>query len=132
MGAHSPRQSLVVALATGVVSVVPIGRAPRRVRAAVVAGTGLVAGGAMFTALNRPHVVGFEQQPTPARPAAAIGAVVGAAAAGAMAVGVVLDREAEQFLVRRGVRRPRLVLGVAGAVLSYVFDALDRRFDTAD
>jgi len=119
-------------VATGALSVVPIGRAPRRVRTALVAGTGLVAGGAMFTALNRPEVLGRDQEPTPARPAAAIGAAVATAAAGAVALGVVLDREAERFLVRRGVRRPRLVLGVAGGVLSYAIDMLDRRFDTED
>lgn len=130
MGVQSPRQSLVFAVLTGVVSTVPVWRAPRGVRTALIAGSGALAGGAMFTALNRPHVLGSQQDPAPVPVAAAIGTAVGAAASSAVALGLVLDREAERFLVRRGVRRPRIVLGVAGGALSYVLDVLDRRFDT--
>ncbi|WP_313408258.1 hypothetical protein [Aeromicrobium sp.] len=132
MGAQSPRQSVVLALVTAAVSTVPIWRAPRPVRTVLLAGTGALAGGGAFTALSRPHVFGLQQEPAPAPVAASVGAAAGIASAGAMALALVLDREAERFLVRHGVRRPRLVLAAAGGVLSYAMDVLDRRFDTPD
>ena len=132
MGKQSPRQSLAFAALTGVVSVVPIGRASRGVRAAVAAASGVAAGGATYVALNRPDVIACSREPVPARQSAAVGAGVGALVAGVMAVGFVMDRAFEQALVRRNVPHPRLVLGVAGAVLSYALDVVDRRFDTPD
>ncbi|GAA3531933.1 hypothetical protein AFL01nite_20330 [Aeromicrobium flavum] len=124
MGARETRQSLAFAALTGLVSVVPIGRAPRRVRIAVAATSGAVAGGAAFLALRSKDV--------PAPPSALAGAGLGGVAAGATALGFTVDRAFEQALVRRGVPHPRLVLGVLGAGLSYALDVLDRRFDTAD
>lgn len=130
MGAQSPRSSAALAVATGAFSVIPIWRAPRRVRTALFAGTGVLTGGAVFAALRRPDVFGARQEPAPTRVAAPIGVAAGAAAAAATALGLVVDREAERFLVRHGVRRPRLVLGLAGGVLYYAIDVLDRALDT--
>ncbi|MCD9153566.1 hypothetical protein [Aeromicrobium duanguangcaii] len=132
MGAQSPRQSLLLAVATGVVSILPIGRAPRGVKAALAAGTGLTAGGAAFVALRRPDLIAAAREPVPARQSAVVSAGLGVLAAGATVAGIATDRAFERALVRRGVAHPRLVLGVAGAVLSYAMDVLDRRSDTDD
>lgn len=132
MGKQSPRQSLAFAALTGIASIVPIGRAPRGVRAAVAGASGVLAGGATYVALNRPDVIAAPREPVPAPQSAAIGAGVGALVVGATVVGFVVDRAFEQALVRWNVPHPRLVLGAAGAVLSYALDVLDRRFDTPD
>ncbi|GAA2078397.1 hypothetical protein IDH50_01255 [Aeromicrobium tamlense] len=130
MADQSPRQSLVFAALTGLASIVPIWRAPRPVRFALVAGTGLVAGGAAYVALTRPDLIDADREPVAAPQSAAVGTGVAVLAGGATAVGFAVDRAFEQGLVRRGVKHPRLVLGTAGAVLSYAIDVLDRRFDS--
>lgn len=127
MGEQSTRQSLAFAAASGLVSLVPIGRAPRGAKVAVVAVSGIAAGAAGFVALNRPDVLGAIRAPVPAPQSALIGASLGGVAAGATALGIAMDRAFEQALVRRGVPHPRLALGAAGAVLSYVLDRMDRR-----
>ena len=132
MGEQSPRQTLAFAVTTGLASVVPIGRAPRGVKVALSAGTGVAAGAAAFVALRRPDLIAASREPVPAPQSAVVSAGVGALAAGATVAGIATDRAFERALVRRGVRHPRLWLGVAGAVLSYAMDELDRRFDTAD
>lgn len=132
MGEQSPRQSLAFAALTGLASIVPVGRASRGVRLAVGAASGVAAGGAVYVALNRPDVIAAAREPVPVPQSAAIGAGVGALVAGTMVAGFAMDRAFEQALVRRNVPHPRLVLGAAGAVLSYTLDVLDRRFDTPD
>lgn len=131
MAEQSPRQSVVFAALTGLASIVPIWRAPRPVRVALVAGTGLVAGGAAYVALSRPDMVDADREPVAAPQSAAVGTGVAVLAGGATAVGFTVDRAFEQGLVRRGVKHPRLVLGAAGAVLSYAIDVLDRRLDAS-
>lgn len=130
MGEKSPRQTLAFAAVSGLVSLVPIGRAPRGMKVALVAASGIAGGAAAFIALNRPDVFAASRVPVPAPQSAVIGAGVGGVAAGATALGIVMDRAFEQALVRRGVPHPRLALAAAGAVMSYVLDTLDRRFDT--
>lgn len=122
------QHSTVLAVATGAASVVPVWRAPRSVRAALAGGLGVAAGAATFVGARVPAAFGEEHEPLPVRPAAAIAGAVGALMVAATVAGIALDRSAEGFLVRRGVRRPRLVLGVVGAGLSYAVDAADRRF----
>lgn len=124
MGEQSPRQSLAFAAASGLVSLVPIGRAGRRVKVALSAASGATAGVAGFVVLRR--------QPLPVPQAALIGAGMAGAVAGATALGIVMDRAFEEALVRRGVRRPRLAMGVAAVGLSYVLDVLDRRVSSSD
>lgn len=129
MADQSLRQSLAFAALTGLASVVPVWRAPRPVRLAFVAGTGLVSGGAAYVALHRPDLIDADREPLPAPQSAGVGIGLGALAAGAATAGLAADRAFERGLVRRGVQHPRLVLGVAGAVLAYALDVLDRRFD---
>lgn len=129
MAVQSTPQSLVFAAMTGAVSLVPLWRAPRPVRTALVAGSGLAMGAGVFTVLTRPDLFDADRDPVPAPASAAVGAAAATVAAGAVAVGITADRLLEQFLVRRGVRRPRLVIGVVGFAGSYALDVLDRAFD---
>lgn len=125
------QRSTAIALATGAASVVPLWRAPRAVRAAVVAGAGLATGAVTFVGARVPEAFGASQDPAPVRPAAAIAVAAGGLMAAATVAGISMDRVAERFLVGRGVRRPRLVLGVAGAALSWLADGAERRTDAA-
>jgi len=120
-------RSTALALATGAASVVPLWRAPRAVRAAVVAGAGIAAGAATFVGARVPEAFGGSHDPVPVRPAAAVAVAAGGLMAAATVAGIALDRSGERLLVRRGVRHPRLVLGVAGAALSWLADAAERR-----
>ena len=85
---------------------------------------------AAYVALTRPDLIDADREPVAAPPSAAIGAGVAVLTGGAAAVGFAVDRAFERGLVRRGVKHPRLVLGAAGAVLSYAVDVLDRRLDS--
>ena len=128
----SSQRSLVIALVTGAASVVPIWRAPRAIRATVALGVGAAVGGAAFVGARVPEAFGETSDPVPPRPAAAIAVAAGGLMTAVTVAGIAMDRGAERFLVERGVRRPRLVLGVAGGVLSYAIDAIDRRLSTDD
>lgn len=61
------------------------------------------------------------QMPPAQRAVAAV--TLGASLYGASALGVVADTKAEQWLRDRGVRRPRLVLGLAAGVLTWFTSA---------
>lgn len=132
MGAQSPRQSLALAVVTGAVSTIPVWRAPRGVKRAAIAGFGLAAGAGAYAAFRRPDLLGAKREPVPARASVAIAAVTVGVTGGATALAFTLDRVFEQALVRRGIGHPRLVMGAAGAVLSYGMDMIDRRYDTPD
>lgn len=67
------------------------------------------AGGAMF--------LGGQARP-PAR--AAVAVVAGATLFGASALGTVADTKAEEWLLRKGVRRPRLWMGLVAAVVTWL------------
>lgn len=122
-------ESLAFAAVTAVFSAVPLGRASRRARWATSGAAALVAAPAAAVIVSR--TVASPSAPAPRRvvgPAVA-GGVAGTAAAGVMAAAFVVDRLMEDALVRRGVRRPRVVIAVASAAISLVADRLDQRFD---
>lgn len=121
------QRSAVTALATGAASVVPIWRAPRGVRAAIAVGGGVAVAGAAFAGARVPEAFDGTHEPVGVRPAAVIAAAAGGLMAGATLAGFAMDRSAERFLVQRGVRHPRLVLGAVGAGLSWLADAASRR-----
>ncbi|WP_229053172.1 hypothetical protein [Aeromicrobium sp. Leaf350] len=125
------RASLAFSVLAGAVSAVPIGRASRRTRRLV---AGLAAGGTALAAAVAVRDLLQEADAPPrlsprelAAPAATAGAAA-AVAAGVMASSFAVDRRMEAALVKRGVTRPRLLIGVAAAVMSFLADRVDGRF----
>ena len=99
----------------------PPARIPVAVRRSLHLGLGAAAAGAVLWATSRPAAPGADAQaeldgeplPLPARVAiaSAIGSLVALSSVGGMA----LDSAAERALLRRGVRRPRVWIGIAAA-----------------
>lgn len=98
----------------------------------MIVGTGVTTAVGVAAVMRRPDLVGEDREPVENRVSAVAGVGAGGAMAAATALAFTLDRVFEQSLVRRGVARPRLVIGVAGFALSYAMDVLDRRVDTPD
>ncbi|WP_416952243.1 hypothetical protein ACNKF0_11505 [Nocardioides sp. T5] len=137
---------LLTAAVTGVVTArMPMHRWSRPTRWALHGGTGaLVAAGTAWVA-RHPGQLGGEDQPEdqadqqaePAerpRPLGAASTTALALAAGALVAGVsrggqAADGWAEGWLLRRGVRRPRVWLGVAAAGASLGMSLVERRQD---
>lgn len=109
---NTPESRLAQSVATGVFTAAV---SPRRLSARslvtmhTLSGLLGVAGGAA--------VLGRDAAP---RQRVALGAVGGVVLAGASALGVVADVKAEEWLRRRGVRRPRLWMGILAAGLTWV------------
>ena len=120
----------------GLASSIPIGRASRRTnrRVATVsavavgaAAAGLTAGAA---AAQRDAATEGPAAPPTARQAvgpALVGILAGAGTFGVVVASVAIDRRLEAVLVRRGVPRPRLALGIASGVVSFAMDRLESR-----
>lgn len=114
------------ALATGVLTLPdparrsPAGRFALRSSAAAITGVGVWAGTGQLSEIryDLPTRAGFT--------AGAVGLVYGVAELGEW-----LDRLTQRRLVRMGVRRPRIVMAVAGAGLGLALAVLDRRPDPA-
>lgn len=130
------RTSFAFSVLAGLASAVPIGRASRRSRrlaagfSAVAAGTAAAALTATAASAEREAAAAGSAAPPTARQAVGpllVGALAGGAAVGVVVVSVAIDRRLESVLVRRGVRRPRLALGIASGVLSFAADRLDNR-----
>lgn len=62
----------------------------------------------------------------------AAGAAVGGTMAGASVVGVVVDIKGEEWLRRRGVRRPRLWMGILAGVLTWLTSKPTTSLDSLD
>lgn len=120
-------RTAAISVATALGSAVPLWRAPRAVRGALVAGSGLLTGGAAFVSLRTPEEIEADRQALSVPAAAGAGVAFGALAAGAVVAGLAVDREVERFLLRRGVGRPRLVMGVAAGALHWAIEGLERR-----
>lgn len=109
---NTPESRLVQSVATGAFTAfVSPGRMSTRSRTTMHALSGLVGAGAGAFGLA-------EKMPVAQRTVAA--AAIGATLYGASALGVVADEKAEQWLRGRGVRRPRLVMGIVAGVLTWV------------
>lgn len=101
------RSAIVDGVATGVLTLYPLGRAPKPVRIAWVAIPSAVAG-----ALG---AIGARE----ARMASIVtGAGVAAAVAGLQTVSLQVDRAIERRLRQWGVPKPRLAMGVAAGALA--------------
>lgn len=110
MDSQTVESRLGQAVATGLVTVVMAPRrmpTPARRAAHLAAGVLGLAGGALS----------FREAPTRMQVAAAAG--FGSALVGASVLGTVLDEKTEAWLRNRGVKRPRLIIGVAAGVLAY-------------
>lgn len=114
------------ALAGGAWALVPVGRARGLVRVLLVGLPAVVVVAAM-TGGQRARVAAKGEGSL--RAAIALPAVAGGAVAFTHWAALGLDRRFETFLVRRGVRRPRLVMAAAWAVITPLLLALDRSAD---
>jgi len=65
-------------------------------------------------------------------PAPVVPVVAGVVVATGSALGILVDRAEESVLRRRGVRRPRVVIALVGAVGSAALAVLDRRPPVSD
>ncbi|MCK5890234.1 MAG: hypothetical protein P1U38_03000 [Aeromicrobium sp.] len=118
----------------GLASAIPIGRASRRARRLVAGASAVVAGAAAArltaaaASAEREAAADGPAPPPTARqgvgPAVA-GAVAAGATAGTVLASIAMDRRFEAFLGRRGVRRPRLVIGVVAGLGSFAMDRLE-------
>ena len=128
--------SAAFSVLAGLASAIPIGRASRRTNRRVAA-VSAVAGGAAAAGLTA-GAASAERDAAADGPAAppTVRQAVGPALAGVLAGGgmfgvvvlsVAIDRRLEAILVRRGVQRPRLALGIASGVVSFAMDRLDSR-----
>ena len=126
---------VALAVATGVVTTRwPVERWSRTARWSLHGGLGVLAGAAAGLAARRPDLLtpddstGEEPRP-PLGPAATTGVAVGLGAlvAGLSRGSEAADSWAERSLAARGVRRPRVWMGVAAAGLSLATSVADRR-----
>lgn len=63
---------------------------------------------------------------------AAVGVAAGGLFAGMSVVGVVADVKAEEWLRKRGVRRPRVVMGVVAGILTWLTSKPTESLDSLD
>lgn len=125
---------VATAVVTGVATTyMPVQRWSRATRWALHGGMGALAAGAVGVFLTAPGTLvepeKLDATPHTLGPTAKAGIAVafGAAVAGLSRGGQTLDAWAEGALARRGVRRPRLWMGVVAAGASLAMSASDRR-----
>ncbi|WP_431791119.1 hypothetical protein [Kocuria palustris] len=144
---YAPR-TLAFAAASGLGEMIPFHRARGAGRAAIIAAPGIGYAGALVWIMTRRDA--GEQALEPSRTAAAdqmeeqgadqrwtpqllgVTAAVGVLMSGLSAAGLALDGAFERFLVRRGVRRPLLVMGATGLVVGWAMEYFDVDSDEAD
>lgn len=122
-------KSWALVAAAGVTSMIPLWRAPRGVRRALALGAGALTGAGAFVVLRNPEPE--EDEPLDPTAAAGVGAVAAVSMAGAVAAGIAADRWLDKFLVARGIKRPRLVIGVVSAAVTYGVELLDKKASPA-
>lgn len=122
---------LAMAAATGVVTAyLPVQRWPQTAQWAVHGGFGTLTAAATGWLMTRPNEA--EDASTPPPPlafTAAVALVGGLAVAGLSRGGQSADAWMERRLAARGVRRPRMWLGLAAAGASLAMSAAERRSD---
>lgn len=130
---------VAVAVATGVVTTrLPVQRWPRPARWTLHGGMGTLAAAGAALAARRPDLLATEDETTgtprtPLSPAATVGVALGL---GGLVAGLSRGSEGadgwvERTLAARGVRRPRVWMGVAAAGLSLAVSVADRRREDA-
>ncbi|MCY1684710.1 hypothetical protein [Kocuria sp. SL71] len=134
---YAPR-TLAFAVASGAEEMIPYHRARGRTRAAIIAVPGLGYAGVVAWAMTRrgeaDQAQGMPQLSVPGssgkqgtRPKATpqlvgVTAAIAAVLSGSTALSMALDGAFERFLVRRGVRRPLLVMGATGLVVGWALE----------
>ena len=122
---------VAMAVATGVVTTyLPVQRWRRTARWSLHGGMAVAAGGAMALALRHPDRLrreGESREPLDPLPTAVLATGLAALVLGASRGGQAADEWAERRLAARGVRRPRVWMGVAAAVASLAMSASDKR-----
>lgn len=155
-----PRDLAVQAVASAALGTLPLHRAPRPLRAAMVWGPAVLTAGVMARALLRgPAETGpadtdvvADGRPVEAEAGPATGAAeeleawtrpplamvvlmplaFGGLVGAASAAGIRADRWVEETLWRRGAPAPRLIIGVLSGVLMTGLTLLEDRFEDAD
>lgn len=144
---YAPR-TLAFAAASGLGEMIPFYRARGARRAAIIAAPGLGYAGVVAWAMSRrgetDQAQGMPQLSVPGSTAeqgahpkvtsqlVGVTATVGAVLSGSTALSMALDGAFERFLVRRGVRRPLLVMGATGLVVGWAMEYFDVDSDDAD
>lgn len=150
---HSSLGLVAGAVASGVATaLVPPSRIPPRARRSVHLGVGLATGAGAVWVLGRPDLLdagresgqvssepdgpsaGHADGPraVPLRARVALASVLGGLMALSSAAGMALDGAAERALVRRGVRHPRVWIGVAAAGLTAAVSWAEDRSGSRD
>lgn len=125
---NSATSAAALAIASGVATaLVPPARLPSRLRHGVHATLGLSTAAACAVALTQPGRNGEEPLALPVRAGVvtASGALVALTSAATMRA----DTAVDNALARRGVRHPRMWIGVASAVMSAAISWIDTRFE---
>lgn len=141
---YAPR-TLAFAAASGLAEMIPWHRARGAGRASIIAAPGLGYAGVVAWAMTRPgeadQAQGMPQLSVPGssgkqgtRPKATpqlvgVTATIAAVISGSTALSMALDGAFERFLVRRGVRRPLLVMGATGLVVGWALEYFDADSD---
>ncbi|WP_278857700.1 hypothetical protein [Kocuria palustris] len=128
---YAPR-TLAFAVASGAEEMIPYHRARGRTRAAIIAVPGLTGAGLTTWWINRksePLLPGEGSESMRALTTAGLSAGVGSLISGTTALSMALDGAFERFLVRRGVRRPLLVMGATGLVVGWALEYFDADSD---
>ncbi|WP_144790352.1 hypothetical protein [Kocuria palustris] len=136
----APR-TLTFAAASGAAEMIPFHRARGWARAAIITAPGLAYAGTVAWVISDRGAEAIERFPTdmavPGAPRSEQGRpritrpLVGATAAislllsGSAAANLAISGAVERFLIRRGVRRPLLVMGAAGFLVGWITQYLD-------
>lgn len=124
---YAPR-TLAFAVASGAAEMIPYHRARGWTRAAIIAVPGLTGAGLTTWWIDRksePLLPGEGSETMRTLTTAGLSAGVGSLISGSTALSMALDGAFERFLVRRGVRRPLLVMGATGLVVGWVLEYFD-------
>ncbi|MEW1978805.1 hypothetical protein AB0271_10560 [Kocuria palustris] len=131
---YAPR-TLAFAAGSGLGEMIPFHRARGAGRAAIITVPGLAGAGLTAWTIrrkNEPLAPGEGSERMLALTTAGLAVGVGALLSGSTALSLALDGAFERFLVRRGVRRPLLVMGATGLVVGWAMEYFDVDSDDAD
>ncbi|SDH58596.1 hypothetical protein [Agrococcus jejuensis] len=108
---------------SGAFTLIPIGRLPRGARWGIGVGLSFVPAAVAASLAHRRmrERVASERIPT----TAGVGVAVGAVSLGAWEASARVDRAVDEALVRRGVRRPRVVMAIGAAAIAGAIELLD-------
>lgn len=132
---YAPR-TLAFGAVNGLVTLIPIHRAATWQKAVVCLAPGVIVASLMPIVaarqradeprnLDDPDGAGPEDRALLRPRVLGLSTAVGGLAIGTMVAGLAIDRALERFLDRRGVRRPRVVMAVAGTVIAVAAEYLD-------